>query len=74
MALTATTTSQVLNGLSWNGPNSRFGTAGRITTVRSRNLVKVITSSEGRRSLNPSRAVLSSSKSIESTTTVTATQ
>ena len=37
----ATTTSHVLNGLMWNGPNSWFGSTGRITPLRNRNLAKV---------------------------------
>ena len=37
----ATTTSHVLKGLMWNGPYSWFGSTGKITPLRNRNLAKV---------------------------------
>ena len=47
MVLTAAITSQVLKGSIPNGPILRFGTTGKITTVKNRNFVRVKISCAG---------------------------
>ena len=74
MPLTATTTSQVLNGLMWKGPNSWFGKTGKTTAVRTRNLVKVRISTGATLVVRPSRNSFISSSSMLATLIVVAIQ
>ena len=70
----ATTTSHVLKGLMWNGPNCWLGSTGRITPDKSRNLAKVRISCGAMLAASFSRAAFRSSRIRLATASVVANQ